>query len=382
MPSRALLLAVLLLVAGSASADDGNFIVRLGQDTTSVERYTRTPSLLVIEHVGRAPRLLQRRFTYEYEEGEITKASMVVTPPGSTTPTQTLEATFGPDSARVRTQSGTAPAQNVALVVPPGSVVAASSSPWAGYEGLLMRFVKEKRDTLRTTLYLLGGNSTFWLRLQRLGRDSIAISNGRMDRYHVRVDAEGRILGILPVAGTARYSVERVASLDLPALTAGFAAREQAGSGMGSLSPRDSVVTTVAGAALWIDYGRPGKRGRTIFGDLVPYGQVWRTGANAATQFRTDKALDFGGTVVPAGFYTLWAVPAAGGWKLRFNGETGQWGTAHKPEKDLYTVDMKVTSLPAVVERFAISIEPSGQGASLHMDWDTTRASAVFTVKP
>lgn len=383
MRLRRHLVAALLLVAVPAAADDsGHFVVRLGQDTTFVERYTRSPSQLIIEHVGRAPRVLQRRFVYDYEKGEVTKASMVVTPPGSTTPTQTLEGTFGTDSARVRIQSGTAPAQNVVLALPPGTLVTAGTSPWAGYEGLLMRFVREKRDSLRTNLYLLGGNSSFWLTLRRLGRDSVIIANGRNDRYHVRVDAQGRILGVNAVAGTARYTVERVASVDLPALTAGFAAREQAGSGIGTLSPRDSVVTTVAGAALWIDYGRPAKRGRTVFGDLVPYGQVWRTGANAATQFRTDKALDFGGTVVPPGFYTLWAVPGPGGWKLRFNGETGQWGTAHKPDRDLYTVDMKVSSLPAVVERFAISVEPSAQGGTLHMDWDTTRASVAFTVKP
>lgn len=383
MRLRHLLLVALLPVAVPASAEDtGNFVVRLGQDTTFVEHYTRTPSQLIVEHVGRAPRVLQRRFAYDYKKGEITKATMVVTPPGSTTPTQEIEATFGPDSARVRIQGGNAPVRNRVLALPPGTLVVAGTSPWAGYEGLLMRFVKEKRDSLRTTLYLLGGNSSFWLTLQRVGRDSIVVANGRNDRYHVRVDAEGRILAVNGVAGTARYSVERVASVDLPALTAGFAARERAGVGIGSLSPRDSVVTTVAGAALWIDYGRPGKRGRTIFGDLVPYGQVWRTGANAATQFRTDKALDFGDTVVPAGFYTLWAVPAPGGWKLRFNSETGQWGTAHKPDKDLYTVDMKVSSLPAVVERFAISVEPSAQGATIHMDWDTTRASMAFTVKP
>lgn len=383
MRARPQFVAALLLVAVPASAEDsGNFVVRLGQDTTFVEHYTRTPSQLVIEHVGRAPRVLRRRFVYDYENGEVRKVSMVVTPPGSATPTQTLEGTFGPDSARVRIQSGTAPAQNVVLALAPGTLVIAGTSPWAGYEGLLMRFVQEKRDSLRTSLYLLGGNSSFWLTLQRLGRDSVIIANGRNDRYHVRVDAQGRILGVNAVAGTARYSVDRVASVDLPALTAAFAAREQAGSGLGTLSPRDSVVTTVAGAALWIDYGRPGRRGRAIFGDLVPYGQVWRTGANAATQFRTDKALDFGGTVVPAGFYTLWTVPGSDRWTLRFNGETGQWGTAHKPEKDLYTVEMKLSSLATPVDRFAISVEASAQGGTLHMDWDSTRASAAFTVKP
>ena len=378
------LVAALSMLAASPAPheDSGAFVVRLGQDTTFVEQYQRTPSRLAIQHVTRAPRVLERKFTYDYEKGEVTKASMVVTPPGAATPTQTIEATFGPDSARVRVQSGTAAPQTITLVVPPGTVVLAGSSPWAGYEGLLMQFAGEKRDTMRTGLYLLGGNSTTWVRLQRMGRDTVSITNGRNDRYDVHVDRRGRILGVLPVAGTARFSVSRVASVDLPSLAASFAAREQAGAGMGALSPRDSVVTTAGGAALWIDYGRPGKRGRVVFGDLVPWGQVWRTGANAATQLRTDKALDFGGTVVPAGFYTLWTVPTPEGWTLRFNGETGQWGTAHKPEKDLYSVAMKVSTLASPVERFTISVDPSAQGGTLSMDWDTTRASAAFTVKP
>ena len=376
------LLALLLVVTPSFADDSGSFIVRLGRDTTGFERYTRTASQVVVEQVGLAPRVLQRRFTYDSLRGQIAAVSMVVTRPGSDTPTQTIEGGFGPDSARVRIQSANAPVQNLVLVVPPDAVVIAGSSPWVGYEGLLMRFVKQGGDSLRSTLYVLGGNATSWVTARRLGRDSIAITNGRNERYHVRADAQGRILGVASIVGTGRYSVERVAGLDLPALTAGFASREQAGAGVGTLSPRDSVVIIAGGASLWIDYGRPGKRGRTIFGDVVPYGQVWRTGANAATQFRTDKALDFGGTVVPAGFYTLWAVPTPGGWTLRFNGETGQWGTAHKPERDLHVVAMKVASLPDAVERFSISIEPSPKGGALHMEWDTTRASVAFNVAP
>jgi len=109
---------------------------------------------------------------------------------------------------------------------------------------------------------------------------------------------------------------------------------------------------------------------------------LWRTGANAATQFKTDKALDFGGTVVPAGFYTLWTIPSEHGWKLVINGETGQWGTEHKAEKDLYTIDLKLGTLSQAVERFTIGVEPSAQGGVLELDWDTTRASVAFTAQP
>ena len=121
--------------------------------------------------------------------------------------------------------------------------------------------------------------------------------------------------------------------------------------------------------------------GRVVFGDVVPYGEVWRTGANAATQFRSDKALDFGGTVVPAGFYTLWTLPSPAGWKLIVNGETGQWGTAHNAAKDLYTIEMKMSTLPQVVERFTIGVVATDQGGTINLDWDTTRESATFTVQ-
>jgi len=151
-------------------------------------------------------------------------------------------------------------------------------------------------------------------------------------------------------------------------------------SNLGGMDTHDYVLDWLKG--LFSGKRVPAKRGRIVFGGLVPYGKIWRTGANAATQFKTDKALDFGGTVVPAGIYTIWSVPGKDGWKLRFNGETGQWGTAHKDERDLYTVDMKVSQLPAVVERFTISVVPSDQGGTLNLDWDTTRASVAFTVRP
>jgi hypothetical protein len=151
---------------------------------------------------------------------------------------------------------------------------------------------------------------------------------------------------------------------------------------MGALSTRDTLQVAAGGAALWIDYGRPAKRGRAIFGALVPWDVVWRTGANAATQFRTDHALQMNGTTVPAGFYTLWSIPTPTGMKLVINGQTGQWGTDHDAARDLYTIDMQVSTLAQPVERFTVSVDPGAKGGVLHLDWDTRRASLSFTTVP
>jgi hypothetical protein len=336
-----------------------------------------------VNQVGRAPRVLLRHYTYDFSGGALSHLAIVVTPPGGAIPTQTIDATFEPDTMRMQIHTGTAPVQNSSVAMPRGTVVVALSSPWAIYEEQIARLVAGKSDSLHAGMYFIGAPSLDWLSLHRLGRDSVVIWTGHGDLFHARVDKSGHLLGVLPISGTGKFSVQRVPNLDLAAMTASFVTREQAGAGVGMLSPRDTVrVANAGGASLWVDYGRPSKRGRVVFGNVVPYGEVWRTGANAATQFRTDKPLDFGGTVVPAGFYTLWTLPTADGWKLIVNSETGQWGTEHKPAKDLCSIPMKVSVLPTAVERFTISADAGAQGGALNFDWDTTRASVAFTVKP
>ncbi len=376
------LLATCMIPSSALAADSGAFIYRLGQDTTSIERYTRTGNQIVVDQVGRAPRVLARHYVYDFANGQLTHFSLMAKPPGSDTPTQTIEARRDGDSLRIEVRNGTNAPQPSAVGLPAGTVLVAGTSPWANYETTIASLLKSGKDSLRTTMYFLGGGQTDWLSLHKLGRDSISIMNGHLDQFHVRVDKAGHVLGVLPIAGTAKFSVQRVPKVDLEGLGAAYLAREQSGGGLGTLSPRDTVNATAGGAAVWIDYGRPAKRGRAIFGGVVPYGDVWRTGANAATQFRTDKPLDFSGTTLPAGTYTLWTVPSATGWKLLINSQTGQWGTEHHADRDIATIDMKLDTLPAPVERFTITVEPTSQGGTLHFDWDTTRASVPFTVKP
>jgi hypothetical protein len=145
-------------------------------------------------------------------------------------------------------------------------------------------------------------------------------------------------------------------------------------------SPRDSAKITVAGATVSVNYGRPSKRGREIFGKLVPYGQVWRTGANAATGFTTSAPIKFGATTVPAGSYTLYSMPTADGkWMLIINKQTGQWGTEYKQEMDLARIPLTVGKTAAMVEKFEITLTPSGNGGEIALHWDMTKASATFT---
>jgi hypothetical protein len=148
------------------------------------------------------------------------------------------------------------------------------------------------------------------------------------------------------------------------------------------LSPRDTARATIGGAHVLVDYGRPSKRNRVIYGGLVPWGEVWRTGANAATTFVTDKSLRIGGTTVPAGTYTLYTVPSQSGpWLLVVNKQTKQWGTEYHQDQDLARIPMTTSSVAPAVETFTIAIQPRGSGGTIDLVWDTTRAGVAFTVE-
>ncbi|MFV1987130.1 MAG: DUF2911 domain-containing protein [Gemmatimonadota bacterium] len=146
-------------------------------------------------------------------------------------------------------------------------------------------------------------------------------------------------------------------------------------------SPLDHARAEIAGQQIEIQYGRPSMRGRTVFGGIVPWGEVWRTGANEATHLRVPADMTIGGETVPAGEYTLWTVPSEDGWTLVVNSETGQWGTAYNADHDLVRVPMMTETLDEAVEVFTIRVtEGDGSDGVIMMDWENTRASVGFDI--
>ncbi len=153
------------------------------------------------------------------------------------------------------------------------------------------------------------------------------------------------------------------------------------------LSPPASAECKFSdGKSVKIDYSSPRindpktHQPRKIFGGLVPYGKVWRAGANEATTFVTDSAVVVGGKNVPGGSYTIFAVPEADKWTLVISKKTGEWGTDYPGEgEDLARVPMSVSKTSAPVENFTIGFDQAGSKCTLHMDWENTRASVDVT---
>jgi hypothetical protein len=145
--------------------------------------------------------------------------------------------------------------------------------------------------------------------------------------------------------------------------------------------PANAACKFSDGKTIKVDYSSPRAKGRKIFGEasekaLVPYGQVWRTGANEATAFVTDASLTVGGKVVPAGSYTIFTIPKADAWTLVISKKTGEWGTDYPGEKeDLVRVPMSVSKTSGPVENFTIAFDEAGGKCTLGMEWENTRAS-------
>ena len=144
--------------------------------------------------------------------------------------------------------------------------------------------------------------------------------------------------------------------------------------------PANASCALADGKTITVDYSSPRAKGRKIYGGLVPFGEVWRAGANKATTFVTTADLMVGGTHVPAGNYTIFAVPNKDQWTLVISKKTGEWGIPYPgADSDFARVDMKVSALPAAVENFTIAFDKSAGGCTLRMDWETTRASVEIS---
>ncbi len=386
------LFAFFLATSLAAQTSTPAYIVtRLGVDTVGIERYTRSKDSVEGDLVLRYPRV--RTFHYVAElgaRGEIRSLTTVVTRPGtdaSAPPLLRAVSTFSDSVAVIQAErNGKADTAASGRKIYHGMVAPTlfTEPPMYGIYEQILASARLGRDSVAYALVGPGNGPVPSIIIRRRGADSVAFTSTFFPGWTevAKVDSRGRLTGIDATATTVKTIAERVPSLDYAGVVSRWAAYESSrGGAIGQMSPPDTVRANVGGANISVAYSRPLKRGRVIFGNVVPWNQVWRTGANAATIFTTDKDLVFGTTVVPAGKYTLWTLPTPTGAKLIINSETGQWGTDYHQDKDFARVDLKMTKLQQPQEQFVIGVVPQDSGGVLRMAWDDREFSLPFTVR-
>jgi len=361
-----------LALAQNQHPDTATFITRLGMDTIAIERFTFDGRVLDGVSVMRSPNVSVHRYRAVFGAGGVDSLTLAEGPAGRPARTVTTYR-YSDDSVQVETRRDSSTRrQSTGVHGRPLPFAPDVLGPWeVALRGALAAGTGDPQLSLFT------GSETIRYTVHRLGADSLhlAIENGDFGPLVARMDVAGRLQSLDLRATTDKFLAERVGAIDIDSMTAVFAAREMAGKGLGNLSPRDTARATVGSAHVQIDYGRPMRRGRTIFGNVVPWDSVWRTGANQATQLITDKGLVIGGTTVPAGTYSLFTVPSQKGWQLIINKQHGQWGTDYDAKQDLARIPMRVRSLATPTERLTIVT----RGSDLVISWD--RAEAAVVVK-
>ena len=371
--------------ATNASPDSAVFVTRLGADTLVIERVVRSPRRVHAEVAMRVPRTSRTVYVLELSSSgmlERMEATTFDTAGGSTTPTRREIVTRVGDSLRIETTVG-AQARSRVVHADPAVLPFIDMVHWP-YELALMRF--KTSGVTEGPQPLLTGARVANFALARVGADSMTITHPTRGTMRLHVDRSGRLLALDAGATTRKLVVERRPWMPIDDIVRRWTAQDASGRSLGALSGRSRTSSVVGGATISLDHGTPSKRGRVIWGSLVPFGTVWRTGANEATHLETDRDLVFGTApdtlAVPAGRYTLFSVPERDGGWLIINRETGQAGTAYDPAKDLGRVRLLVRTLSTPVETFTIKAETEGGRNLLRLQWDDSERVVPFKVSP
>ena len=332
--------------------ESAGFVYRLGVDTVAVASVTWSKNKVQGVYVNRVPATAVVRWNADVDEsGKVRRLERVHTTGDSVT--ERVLITLAGDSATIQRQVGDSTTTRRFAAAP----VAVPRHP-ATDAGLLelrtRQLVASGMNEVMGESFSTGDTLSAADTLRRVAPDTVVVPGPRLV-----IDSAGRILKL-------GENAER-AAVDIEALAAAFRSRP-----LGELSPRDSVAATIGGANVSMAYGSPRKRGREVFGALVPWNRPWRTGANNATFFTTDKDIRAGSVRVPAGKYSVFTIPGQSGWTLLLSKNLGDNAAAYDSTTIVARIPMQSGTAATPAERLTFEIAPDGM---LHLTWDTVSAS-------
>jgi hypothetical protein len=216
------------------------------------------------------------------------------------------------------------------------------------------------------------------LKVEKRNEREIFFWSNISEGIRIYLDELSRIDSIDATGSAWNVKVYKAPLLDIEKFANTFAARPIEG----IPSPRDNIFTSIDGVNIHLGYGRPSRRDRKIFGNIVPYDSVWRTGAGGSTILEFDQDLDFEGTVIPKGKYNIYTIPRTDSWTLIFNTQENAFGSVYLPEYDFKKVEMRSREIPDIVEKFTIEIINNNGKNLIQFIWENTSSEVRFKTSP
>jgi Protein of unknown function (DUF2911) len=389
--------AVSLLSCNAPKPERYGFLTMLGSDTISIESISRQGNTLTSDEVDRFPRVRIRHTVVDLnDDGSIRHLVMDIHTPSEPSGQRDRKVVADVADNKVHLSKTDSSGTVIRSFPTGGSIVvahvpqmyslyelyfaaalkqAAASKPAAGRPEQMRQFYID-REFDRFPL----GEAT----VNPLDGGKVEITHDWLSGTgEAMMDSAGNLLSYSGARTTYDVQVKRLAKPpDVKGIADRFEAMETQGGNVKSLSVRDSTRAQIGNSIFTVDYGRPLLRGRTLLGDLIPYDRVWRTGANAATQFTTSTPIKLAGMQVPAGSYTLFTTPHTSGVELIVNKRTGEWGTEYNRSLNLGIARMNSEIDTATVEEFTISIKPGdSRHGTLVLEWGSFRWIAPIEVQ-
>lgn len=377
-------IAVFVIAAcESSSPDEGRsgFVTLLGNDTLAVEQFEISDSSIMARVILRTPRTTFSSYNLIMDEtGGIHKMTRT---------DFSLESGFSGEGEIIQTIQREGDSLWVETQTDEG--VQAHSAPYEEgvlpfidmvhwpFEVAFLHAADAEADTINQSMLTWNNVSNFVI--ANIEEDSMTVRHPFRGVMGVDVAENGGIELLDAGLTTRKLKVHRTSGLNMNAIGQRFAAADHRGNPFGQLSGAVTTDFSINDTDFRVDYGSPQKRGRELFGGIVPWGERWRTGANRATHFYTSKDLVFGDLEVPAGEYTLYTIPEPAGGTLIINKQTGQNGNSYNQSMDLGRVPMEITTEEEVTEPFTITVEESGDGGVLKLIWGDTVFSSQFEIQ-
>lgn len=364
-----------LFLFSCSQPEKAAFITTLGSDTLVVEQFTMSPQRVEAEVLIRSPRTTYQKQTLEMTaDGDFQSFHSSTYDPVQREAGEALEETtitVENDSLMV-TRSRGGEERSSKFAYDPSLLPWQDMVHWP-YEVATRQMVKSGKTS--SDQQMLAGRNPAVFEIRTIEGDTISIKHPYRGTMYARIDEHGAIQNYDATATTRKLVVRRSEPVDMTAISRLYAEKP-----IGSLSGEGETRTNVHGASIVLTYGQPAKRGRDLFGGIVPWNERWRTGANRATHFSTDTDLVVNSLQVPAGEYTLFTIPAPDGGTLIINKQTGQNGRTYDESRDLGRVPMMLKQQDNSIELFTIDAVEQGDQGALQLMWGNTVFEVPFEV--
>ena len=371
---------ILTVLFGCSSTEEkqspgaSSFIATLGSDTLVVEKFLISENQVDAEVVIRSPRTMYLKQSLKFDQqGNFLEFTSSSIDPGDQglAPSLVQQAVVDGDSIVV-TYFRDGESIDRKFGYDPTVLPWIDMVHWP-YEVATRRMASAQGTSLDQLM--MSGRSPAVFEIRQIEADSVSIKHPYRGTMTASISSTGEILNYDATSTTRKLLVKRTSALDMAKIASRYADRP-----IGSLSGAAETTITVHGANINITHGQPSRRGRDLFGGIVAWNELWRTGANRASHFTTDKDLQVGDLFVPAGEYTLFSIPAPDGGILIINKETGQNGNRYDESQDLGRVAMSISEVEESLELFTIDAIERDDLGIIRLRWGNTVFEVPFEV--